>query len=738
MISNRYGNKVLSVFSVLILQIIIQLFPSICHASPDIAIQFTGKLDKDYISDKIAYFEDTSNTLSVYDVQNLEFTPSDAKVLNLGVKPSTYWLKLTIHNVSRLENLILLLDNPMLTEVVLYQPTDSSHGDFLEESVSKYQPFRIRKNYNPSSEFHLTQPKGSTVTYFIKVNSLTQLLIPVKLGTNDTIGLDEANKNVWYGLYFGIMLVMFFYNLFIFLSIWDRSYLYYISYILSVVLVQLNVTGLGFKYLWSAYPSFEIYSTYIFSALTAITSIGFIRRFLHTKRHVPRAHKFFWVFVIAYVITTLNVFFGDKYLSYNLLNANALPLSLFMIGVAIYIGKKYKYRPATFFLISWTIFLAGIIVYVLKDFSVIPYNMYTVSAVQIGSAVEVILLSFALADKINILQAETRKSQEQALMATQENARIIREQNIILEQNVKARTEELQRSNEDLAETLTELKEAQSQLVESEKMASLGQLTAGIAHEINNPINFVTSNVNPLKRDVTILLDLIQQMEVTAVKELPVAEKTQLIAAIKTEADYEYLCTEIDYLLKGIGEGASRTAEIVKGLRVFSRLDEDDLKLANLNEGLDSTIVILNHLLGNAITVSRDYAEIPLVECYPGKLNQVFLNMMSNAIHAITERWRNEEGGTLKITTSSDEKYAYIRIADNGSGMDDETKKKLFEPFFTTKGVGEGTGLGLSIAYNTIKKHNGFIELQSTPGEGTEFTIVIPLEHEVNSLQFSA
>ncbi len=206
-------------------------------------------------------------------------------------------------------------------------------------------------------------------------------------------------------------------------------------------------------------------------------------------------------------------------------------------------------------------------------------------------------------------------------------------------------------------------------------------------------------------------------------------EKIKQIEEYKQDIDFDYLKVEIDHLLNGIGEGATRTAEIVKGLRIFSRLDEDDLKKADINEGLDSTIIIINNLLNNRIEVVKNYGNMPLVECYPGKLNQVFLNMLTNAIYAVNKKFGDSAGGQLTITTSANEKNVTIKIADNGTGMDEQTKKKLFEPFFTTKDVGEGTGLGLSIAYNTINKHSGHIYVNSIINEGTEFIMEIPIHH---------
>ncbi len=714
-------------------RLLLHLFILLLAASPkaysqeaeDSIINFTGAVKNEFITDKVLFFKDSTGKLTLDEVKQQQFQISKLKVLNLGVSDATYWIKINVYNNSPYTVMSLEVDNPLLTHIMLYYPQGA--GSYATKEISKHQPFRARGNLSTNAEFEVRQKIGDTASYYLRIISNTQLLIPIKVNSQSAVRSADTDENILNGLYFGIMLVMFFYNLFVYLSVRDKSYLYYIVYITCVTLVQLNVTGLGFKYLWPNAPGFERLSVILFPSLTAFSSIAFMKEFLQTKQFTPRANKLFWVFIIAYLFTIINWLVGNKYLSYNLINANALPLALFMIGLAAFIRAKYKYRPATFFLISWTIFLVSIMLFVLKDFGVFPYNLLTVSFIQIGSAIEVVLLSIALADRINVLKKEKEASQEETIRIAQENARIISEQNVVLETKVKERTIELQSSNQELARTLQELKETESQLVESEKMASLGQLTAGIAHEINNPINFVTSNVNPLKRDVELLIDIVTKIEEVGLSEKTVTEKQQEIEELKTDLDFDYLKTEIDYLLKGIHEGASRTAEIVKGLRVFSRLDEDDLKKADINEGLNSTIVIVNHLLGSHIQVEKNYSGIPMVECYPGKLNQVFLNMMSNAIHAIHSRWGEADGGKLTISTKSDETNVYISIKDNGTGMDENTKRKLFEPFFTTKDVGEGTGLGLSIAYNTIKKHNGSVEVNSAKGEGTEFIIAIPI-----------
>jgi len=261
-----------------------------------------------------------------------------------------------------------------------------------------------------------------------------------------------------------------------------------------------------------------------------------------------------------------------------------------------------------------------------------------------------------------------------------------------------------QRSNKIITRAYNDLKKAQAQLVQSEKMASLGQLTAGIAHEINNPINFVSANVNPLKRNFAELVDLIKNKKALNADEL------------------NYTINETHQLLTGIEEGSRRTAEIVKGLRNFSRLDEEDMKKANVNEGILSTLILLKSKLKQKnIEVINSFDDLPETECYPGQLNQVFMNLITNAIDSIGQ------DGKILISTLKENNQIKISIRDTGKGMSDEIKQKIFDPFFTTKDIGKGTGLGLSISYGIIEKHHGKIEVKSKMGEGSEFVITLPV-----------
>ncbi|MGH7455515.1 MAG: sensor histidine kinase, partial [bacterium] len=270
-----------------------------------------------------------------------------------------------------------------------------------------------------------------------------------------------------------------------------------------------------------------------------------------------------------------------------------------------------------------------------------------------------------------------------------------------------------------LREAREKMKKTQIQLIHSEKMASLGQLTAGIAHEINNPVNFVSSNVNPLRRDLADILAIIKKYEDTVAAQ-QLHEKFGAVEELKKGLDFSYLQDEVENLLNGIQEGAHRTSEIVRGLRSFARLEEDERKPADINKGLESTLVMLKHQLKNRVEVIKAFGEIPEIMCYPGKLNQAFLNILANASQAI------DGTGKIFIKTSYDGEIVTISIKDTGKGMSEEVKKHLFEPFFTTKPVGEGTGLGLPITYGIIEEHDGNIEVYSEPGQGSEFVITLP------------
>lgn len=554
-----------------------------------------------------------------------------------------------------------------------------------------------------SSNYVLPIPHLDVDTFSIvlKIRSSFPLFVPARFMVEHKLELSEKRDDLIYSMYFGIIIIMCLYNIFVYVSTRSKSYIYYVFYTLTFGIAQFILLG----YLKAIFPGVGLISAkqsaVIFFGLSGIFGIWFFISFLEARKNLPIIYKIFLFLAISYSLLIVSGFLKLFGISFNLLNINGLLVGLVGIGGSGYLAYKGN-RPARFFLIAWVTFIVGLVIFVLTQLGMAPYNEFTKFVLPMGSAIEVSLLSFALADKINILQ--------------QENETLVREQNIILEKQVAERTAEL-------GDALDNLKNTQLQLVNSEKMASLGHLTAGIAHEINNPINFISANVSPLRRDIEdyeMLMDMYNELEPANFD-----SKIEEIRSKVKEVDLEYLKKEIQTLLSGIDEGARRTAEIVKNLKIFSHIDKAEHSYYSVNEGLRSTLQLLTHKLGG-IYIRENLGDLPPILCFPGKLNQVFMNILSNAIDALAGRPNPEIG----VHTYLSENNVYVEISDNGTGIPENIINDIFNPFFTTKEVGTGTGLGLSITIAIVQEHGGDIKVKSEPGKGTTFIIILPVRDE--------
>ncbi|APP80802.1 ATP-binding protein [Xanthomonas hortorum pv. vitians] len=284
---------------------------------------------------------------------------------------------------------------------------------------------------------------------------------------------------------------------------------------------------------------------------------------------------------------------------------------------------------------------------------------------------------------------------------------------------------ELQQRHAELRQAYLRLNGAQDKLLQSEKMASIGQLAAGVAHEINNPIGYVHSNLGSLQEYLRSLFTLIEAYE----RALQAPDPKALIPEIdeiRNRADIDFISRDLPQLMAESREGIERVTRIVRDLKDFSYSDRSESwKMVDLHAGLESTINIIWNELKYKVTLERNYAELPLVECLPSELNQVYMNMLLNAGQAIVER------GTITVTTGRENadgtEQVWIQFQDTGAGIAPDLMQRIFDPFFTTKPVGSGTGLGLSISYGIINKHHGRIDVESTPGQGASFRIVLPV-----------
>jgi two-component system NtrC family sensor kinase len=294
-----------------------------------------------------------------------------------------------------------------------------------------------------------------------------------------------------------------------------------------------------------------------------------------------------------------------------------------------------------------------------------------------------------------------------------------------LEEDIRKRESaeaELLRRNNELTELNAKLCMAQAQLMQSEKLASIGQLAAGVAHEINNPIGYVFSNFETLGSYITRMLTMFEHYQ-QAEASIGDGAVRDAVSAQRASIDLEFLIEDIPVLMAESREGITRVRKIVQDLKDFSRVDANqEWQWANLHAGIDSTLNIVSNEVKYKADVVKEYGNIPDIECQPSHINQVIMNIVINGVHAI-----GPERGRITIRTGCDDTHVWIEIADTGSGIPKEIQNRIFDPFFTTKPIGSGTGLGLSLSYGIIQKHNGQIDVQSAPGRGTTFRITLPI-----------
>ena len=562
-----------------------------------------------------------------------------------------------------------------------------SHPVFSLEGIERGQPIFIR----------LFRPVVSLISLEHKATAATR----------------DYNTTFYSSLLLGILLFIITINLYRGVSSKNWIFILYSFYVLTffaTILVFNSINMIHLVFDISPYTKHQLNNAFVLLMNLAGAWYGIV--FLNLRQK-GRVYYFILLsliilFIIFYVIITINPTLG---LIFANLGLAILTITLLAAGIDKWIqGEKY----VSYYVVAYAIF-AGISIsytWLRNTDPTYPY-LDDVPMFFYGFVIEVLLINLSLNQKIDLERQQAIDSQAKyhtQLMELKSN------QNSLLEEKVKERTKELER-------TLADLKNAQDHLVKSEKMAALGVLTAGIAHEINNPVNFVYAGANSLRDNLKEIREVLNAYDEVNAKNAK--NKLSQIDDLKSKVDYEKLIEYVDRSTDNVLKGAERTSEIVKGLKSFSRADDGKLVTTDIHECLDNTLVLLLNQYKDRIQISRKYGKVRKIQGSPGKLSQVFVNVLGNAIQAI------EGKGKINISTKTEKRgsksYVRVSIKDTGKGIALNEQKRIFEPFYTTKEVGQGTGLGLSISHSIIEEHGGKIEVESEEGAGTEFRIFLPV-----------
>ncbi len=752
--------------------------------------------------------EDANHDLSIEEVIQGDITFEQHSKLfqeNNPSESSTYWGKITIknphyHKVRFIFNTAVVGTNYV---DVYYQDQD---GNIVHKQNGEYVPYKLKDiKKSRTNRVRVEIAAQTTSDLYFKIRNIDKRTprFQVSIESLQSFNNEIETRNITQGIFLGVVSIMVLYNLFLYFFSKDKAYLFYALYIASTIFYFIYHYGFALESFARKLPQTNAY-IYVFSGLATVFYFQFIRKFMNTHDLIPLWDKvLLWVIRVRTAIIFIELSILATTFNFNLVAAistNTL-LAIVLLSSALLIVLLKTRSSIALYIIFGTVALkimALVATYLLYYWQI----KNAVGFIQLGIVLEILLFSLGLGYRFKLndekmiryqqklirqlresegknkqLNEQLEQSNQELERKVQERTEKVREhqQEIaiqakeLVEMNwelyekndklykinydmekankaLKSKNKELEILNEKLNETLAQLKAAQVQLIQSEKMASVGLLTAGIAHEINNPINFVYAGADTLSVVIKDLMEVLDQYDKVSPENSYEELKAFLqdMKRLKEDLEFDENKEDVFALINDIKEGAERTAEIVRGLRVFSRLDEDELKTANVHDGIDSTLTLLRNQIKTSIAVVKDYDEkMPPVECYPGQLNQVFMNILVNAVHAIKDG-ANSENGQINIKTvahalvtaeqvegsdeQTDEGFLEIIIEDNGKGIPQEVVERIFEPFYTTKQVGEGTGLGLSISHSIIQKHKGEIKIESEPGQGAKFIIELPLK----------
>jgi signal transduction histidine kinase len=658
-----------------------------------------------HLKQTLEYFEDKSAAIEVGRITagelDSQFKQHNTETLNFGVTNSVIWLRFTLQNEEpeRVPAWTLSFDYPLFDYLTLY--VQKKQGQRQIQESGDMLPYSARSMKYRHFVFTLNLPDTAATTCYVRLASSGSMQINVTLQQPTAFAKDDLYAELGHGIFFGALLIMMCYNLFLYAGLRDKAYLAYVVFIFVNLVLQAAFSGHITQFILGESPYWANHIIPLLMSASPIVMAAFSITFLNTRRFARTTHKVLLALMTLAGIDLLLSFWIKLSISISFAGILVIVACVAVI-VAGVISLRQGNRAARFYLLAWAFLMLSGLITSFRNFGFLAPGFFTTNCIRIASMVEAILLAMALADRYNQYKKEKEAAQAETL-------RIQQEANRELEEKVMDRTKLLHQS-------LEELKTAQAKLVQKEKMASLGELTAGIAHEMQNPLNFVTNFAEVSE-------ELVEDLK----KE------------VKAGAQQSAL-TLVDFLssnLNKIVHHGQRAGAIVKGMLLHSRKDigenretdlctlvEDCMKLAYQSfktKNKTCTIQLTKHF----------DTEPVLYTCNPQELDRVLVNLFANALYALDKR-KEKEGGAyqadLSVTIRPTKHAIEIIVYDNGTGISTPLQQKIFQPFFTTKPPNQGTGLGLSISFDIITKgFGGELTVASEENRFTAFTIRLPL-----------
>lgn len=734
----------------------------------------------------LGILEDPQQQLSIDDVIRPEvaqkFHSSQDNVPNFGFSRSAWWIQLQILNRS-IENehqWLLDIGYPYLQQITLF--SEDEQGNFTQtKQIGSEVPFAEREFAHRHLVLKLpVQDHQGLQTFYLRVQSNSSITLPLELWSVSAFAQADQINTLVLGIGYGCLLIMLGYNFVLFTFLRERSYLYYVLFISAVWFFELSLNGVAKQFLWPEASLWNQISVPIFGFLIGIAALQYSSMLFRINQRLPLLGQIMQGLMLVQLLCMLITPFWDHvYTVYSLMVCSLLSALLIMSsGIAVW---HHGERSVRYFLLGWFAMLCGAVSFALVRLAVFPSHPLTENSVLLGSVLMVWLLALSLADKMNQMGQEKASAQDAMLLEQQKALSLKENYNVELEQQVAERTQELSDANLRLQSAMQHLKETQQELIQSEKMAALGQLVAGVAHEVNSPLGAIRFSVqsiqNFLQNGLLKLPDFLnrldQQTQQDFLRLLPEALKQKPASSAREErkvrrdlrqrleedgwdkaglladrlaelgltsleavppsllrAEQDIPVLETAWQLVGLERSTQnillatdRASKVVFALKTYVHSSHVHEKVQlQLSESLETVLTLYQHQLKQGVEVIRDYRNLPDVWVYSDELHQVWTNLIHNALQAMDNQ------GTLRIHIYQEDEYACVQVCDTGPGIPQEIQDRIFEPFFTTKAAGEGSGLGLDIVRRIMEHHQGEITFESKPGEGCCFTVYLPFK----------